>query len=324
MKIVIPQFARLQNIEAFVKKIEEPDEPGLEIEFPTGYFVIHPLVVAAVAAAGLAARQRGEQVTLGPAPASGGTAYLARMGLFDLLGVDSPVEVTEHEETGRFIPLQVIRTPAEQTRFIQDLVPVLHAEPARAAAIQYALAELVRNTLEHSGGASAVVTAQLYKTGVLALGVADCGRGIRESLQESYLVTGDLEAVQLALTPGVTGTTSNPGGTFDNAGAGLFFCKGMAYTSRQNMVLASGEGLFKLRVKRAPGATEFTIYGDPELDHATRHDDLPGWPGTLVGLDITIDDFQEFNAFLRFMREAYDVDVKAKKKAKYKKEARFR
>ncbi|GAA3771032.1 hypothetical protein GCM10022240_24040 [Microbacterium kribbense] len=325
MRIELPTAARRQNIESFTRRIEEPDETALTVVMPSTYFSVHPVVLAATAAAGLRSIEAGHPVVVESIPDTPSARYLDRMALFSTLGVESGLAVHAKEEAGRFVPINVIRSGRQLTSFLIDIVPLLHAEtPEQIEPIRYALSELVRNTLEHAGFSTpSVIAAQVYaKTGVISIGVADCGTGIRKSLARSYETDTDLEAVQLAMRPGVTGTTRAPGGTADNAGAGLFFCKSMALTSRNYMVLHSGTGLFKLLTPRNDAEAR-VLYGDPSLDRATRYDDMPGWPGTFVGIDIKLNAFAEFNMFMDYVRTAYSVDVQSAKRATVKRSGRF-
>lgn len=323
MLLEVPTGARLQNIEAFSRRVVDAHDPALTLRFPKSYFSVHPMVTAAVAAAGLRSLGAGKPITIEDIPATASTRYLHRMGLFDVLGIDPGLPLVAREEAGRFVPLRVIRSGVELSAFIIDLVPLFHTEPRQAEPIQYVISELARNALEHSGPApTVVVAAQVFpKSGVVAIGVADAGRGIRESLAAAYPTQDDLTAIQLALRPGITGTTRRVGGTADNAGAGLFFCKAMAYTSRNYMVMYSGSGLYKL--KRRPVEGQLLIYHDANFDRATRHSTAAYWPGTLVGIDLDITGFAEFSSFLRYIREVYQLDVKAQTKARYKAKARF-
>jgi len=325
MHIALPTAARLQNLESFSRRITETESSALSLSMPSTYFSLHPVVLAAVAAAGQRSIDAGFPVQFEDIPTTPSARYLERMGLFNVLGVDSGLGVHALEEAGRFIPLKVIRSGQQLTKFLVDIVPLLHADDRRQVEpIRYALSELVRNTLEHAGNATpSFVAAQLYpKTGVISIGVADAGSGIRKSLSQSYETDSDLDAVQLAMRPGVTGTTRAPGGTADNAGAGLFFCKSMALTSRNHMVIHSGTGFFKLL--RARSEEEASIlYSDSKADRATRYDDMPSWPGTLVAIDIQLNAFAEFDMFMNYVRSAYNVDVRSTKRANQKKTARF-
>ena len=48
------------------------------------------------------------------------------------------------------------------------------------------------------------------------------GVGIKTTIATVHRVISDSDAIRLALTPGITGTTRRIGGTDYNAGAGLF------------------------------------------------------------------------------------------------------
>ena len=56
-------------------------------------------------------------------------------------------------------------------------------------------------------------------------------------MRRSHFITSDKEAIQLALMPGITGTTRREGGTGINAGAGLFFIKSIAKINRDFFVV---------------------------------------------------------------------------------------
>jgi anti-sigma regulatory factor (Ser/Thr protein kinase) len=107
----------------------------------------------------------------------------------------------------------------------------------RLVPIKYVITELVRNVLEHAvSPVGAMVCAQYFsKTERLSLGVADFGVGIRESIGTFHHAPTDLEAIHLALRPGVTGATARLGGNAQNAGAGLFFTKSIARVTRTTL-----------------------------------------------------------------------------------------
>jgi len=105
------------------------------------------------------------------------------------------------------------------------MIPLLHLKPEQAKPIRYIISELARNVFEHSQSKTGVIfCAQYYKkSNTIRLGIVDRGVGIRETIGSIYPAKDDLSAIQLALTPGITGTTRRIGGTEQNAGAGLFF-----------------------------------------------------------------------------------------------------
>lgn len=306
-----------------MRSISEPDDPSLALIFPEGYFALHPIAVAAIAAAGVRARTEGADVMVKRIPETHPLRYLARMGLFDAIGVDHTFKQQEHEPAGRFVPLRVISDGQELSDFVAELTPIFHDEPERIEPVKYVIAELVRNTLEHGGGSPAVAMVQAFpKAGTIAIGVADVGIGMRSSLARHHHVGNPVQAIELAMQPGVSGTTSRIGGNAENAGAGLFFCKSLAYISAQYFVVWSGDGMFKL-LRRRPVDPK-SIKARASQDRATRIQTLGKWPGTVLGVDISEDAFRQFAQFMKQMREVYNVDVKAQKKNIHKRKAMFR
>jgi hypothetical protein len=122
-----------------------------------------------------------------------GIRYAVRMGLFDLMDIDYPIELKEHEEAGRFVAIRNVRSAADQERFITDLQPLYHQAAKNVEAIQYSISELLRNVIEHSGAShGAYACAQFHKdSGYVSLGVADCGQGIRAHISKNWPVPDD-------------------------------------------------------------------------------------------------------------------------------------
>ena len=118
------------------------------------------------------------------------------------------------------------------------MVPLLHLKEKDTSTIKYVIGELVRNVLEHAYAQNgAVVVAQYFKnTNRISLAICDTGIGLWKGLQIWHPKT-DEEAIQLALTPGISDTTKREGGTSENAGAGLFFIKSIAKTTRSNFAI---------------------------------------------------------------------------------------
>jgi anti-sigma regulatory factor (Ser/Thr protein kinase) len=319
MRIRVPNSAFLGNIEAFVRGLDTTPG-GLEVTLNERWVAVHPLVLAMVGVAGARARRLGQDVRVAATPARS-LPYLIRMGLYDQLGVSPPTEVVAHEAAGRFIPLSQIRTNDELAAFIIDMIPLLHA-PAESGPIKYVVSELVRNVLEHSRSIDgAFVCAQYFATSCrLSVGVADLGRGIRSSLAEHHVVRSDLDAIHLAMQPGITGTSPNFGGNEYNAGAGLFFTKSMARASRNFFVVYSGDALFKLL--KGPETGERVLYADPVRDLATRHSGLARWEGTAIGIDLAVDAHSTFQQLLADIYATYRLEVRSAKKDRFKR-ARF-
>jgi len=250
--------------------------------------------------------------------------YLDRMGLYSLTKTPSPFTYTKKEEAGKFVPIKVIRTANDQSRFITDIIPLLHLSENNATIIKYIIGELVRNVIEHSFAKDgAVVAAQYYKkNNRVSIGICDTGIGIWKSMQTHWHPKTDAEALDLALTPGITGTTRKEGGTSENAGAGLFFIKSIAKITRNYFAIYSGSAEYTLlkhdkRVKGMP-----RLYADPNRDPHRSTNTVPSFNGTLVAVDISLDETTEFNDLLANIGRVYDKAIRERKKSKYK-EPRF-
>jgi len=246
--------------------------------------------------------------------------------LFKFLRIKSDITITEHEPAGRFIPITQIQDSNGLSRFITDMIPLLHLKPKHARPIQYIVSELARNVLEHSGSKrGAILSAQYYKkSNAIRIGIVDTGVGIKKTINRSYKAKTDLEAIKLALTPGITGATLKEGGTERNAGAGLFFIKSIANVNQDHFMIYSGKAMYKL-LKSKPNVVGFRLHTDPLKDKHSKEENLPSWKGTIVGIDISLDTTKEFATLLDLIHDTYDRAVRARKKAKskYYKRAKF-
>jgi len=315
MKIHIPNSVWLGNIDPFLRGFDPSRPNELEITFNKKWMSIHPMVLSMIAALGLQVDSSKIQCEKLEATSK---HYLERMKLFDFLGVKSGMSIKEHEAAGRFVPLTQIKDSASLTKFVTEVTPLLHLEPKHAEPIRYIMSELIRNVLEHSlSRHGAIVSAQYYKkSNTIRIGIADTGIGIWKSINESYNPKDDLEAIRMALTPGITGTTSKEGGTERNAGAGLFFIKSIAEVNSDFFVIYSGKAMYKL-LKRT--GKKIKLHADPFDDRHSKRDDLPGWQGTVVGIDLSLDTTQEFSLLLQLLNQTLKEAIKERKKARYKK-----
>ncbi|MEA3249510.1 MAG: ATP-binding protein [Patescibacteria group bacterium] len=315
MKIHLPHSAFLGNIEPFIRGFDNSNLDQLQITTNQKWVAVHPVVLVMVAA--LAQTVEGKNTSCEALPGYAGT-YLERMGLFKHLGIDSGISIVEREPAGRFIPITKITTSDELTGLLTEMVPLLHLEPQQASSIRYIVSELVRNVLEHAKSQhGAFVAAQYHKkTNKIRIGIADTGIGIKAAIGQSHPTGNDLEALQLALTPGITGTTRKEGGTEQNAGAGLFFIKSIATANHDYFVIYSGNALYKLLKRRS---SKVILHANPFEDHHSKKSDLPYWRGTVVGIDLTLDATEEFTNLLDLIRDTYSKAVRDRKKARRKK-----
>ena len=318
MKVHLPNSAFLGNIDPFFNSIDTTDTSSLEITFNEKWVSVHPIVLSMVSALWLLTKDK-SNLKIQTLEAKSKN-YFERIGLFKILEYDSGISIVEHDPSGRFIPITIVRNSNELNNFIRDMVPLLHHEPEQVTPIKYAISELVRNVFEHSkSNDGAIIAAQYYKrSNTIRIGVADNGMGIRNAINKSYNIESDINAIGMALTPGITGTTRNTGGTELNAGAGLFFIKSIAKVNRDFFVIYSGNAMYKL-LRTPTKAKQIRLYSDPFKDRCSKKTNLPYWQGTAVGIDICLDRHQAFNELLDSIKKVYRKNIKEKKKKRFKK-----
>jgi len=316
MRVHLPNSAFLGNIDPFLRSFEGSEPDILEVSANKSWISVHPIVLSFVAALG---RNVGpSNIRCEDFEARSGH-YLERMGLFRVLGIDLGMRIIEHESAGRFVPLTIIRTNDELTDLITEIIPLLHLEKDQAGPIKYTISELVRNVLEHSGSPlGAVVSAQYYKkSNSIRIGIADTGVGIQATISRSHHAPDHLEAIRLALNPGITGETTRVGGTELNAGAGLFFIKSIAKVNRDFFVIFSGDAMYKL-LKVGSSTKRVRLYADPFDDRHSTEIGLSPFTGTAVGIDISLDTTEAFTGLLDQIRRTYVKTIKERKKARYR------
>lgn len=317
MKVHIPNSAFLGNLNTFLSTLDMQDSNTLEITTNPKWLSVHPVVISMIAALGRSVDPK--NISCGEILAPSGH-YLKRMGLFEFIKI-KPVmkDIKVHEPAGRFIPITQIKNSNDLDNFIKDLVPLLHLdqEPKHAQAIQHIFSELIRNVLEHAQSADgAIVCAQYFKkSNKIAIGVVDAGVGLKESIRQSYPIKEDITAIKLALTPGITGTTRKPGGTAQNAGFGLFLIKSIAYINSDFFTIISGDKMYKL-LQRCKG--EIKLEGNP-FNYRHNIMNISPWKGVVVGVDISLDQTEEFKTLLNIIYKFYTGEVKSQKKQLYKK-----
>ena len=318
MKVTLSNSDYLRNFDRFLSNLDFSDPGSLHIYSHPKWISVHPAVLTLVVS--MAIRAGKENVTFDTLTATSGS-YLDRMGLFGFTAQSSPYSIHRKEESGRFIPVTIIKNSTEQSKFIADMIPLLHLPVDKTDAIKYTVGELLRNVLEHSESpVGAIVAAQYYKkSNTLRIGICDGGIGIKKSLQRFWSAQAktDIEAIKWAMVPGISGTTKKEGGTEDNAGAGLFFIKSIAQVARNYFMMYSGSGIYKLLLhdKRIEIPR---IHPDPNDDRHTARNDAPYFQGTLVAIDLSLENKSEFTHLLASIREVYGKALRERKRRKYK------
>lgn len=319
MKIYIPNAAFLGKLDSFIRSMDLSSPASLELSSPASQTNVHPLVLAMMAA--LASRVSPESISTGGLLTKS-TEHFERMGLYKVLGLSSGLLLKEQEPSGRYIPITNIVSSEGLGEFLKEITPLLHLGQDQAESVRYVMSELGRNVLEHaSTRTGAFFAAQYYgESNTVRIGIADTGIGIEKAIRQAYPDARGLEALRLALTPGITGTTRKEGGTEQNAGAGLFFVKSIAAANFNNLVVYSGSCLYKLLPRQT---SDLVLNPDPFADHHTMSDDLPYWQGTCVGIDMTLHPSIEFNAVMDLLRKTYAEAIRERKRASRLRQPKF-
>jgi len=318
MKVKLSTSDYLRNSDRFIDGLDFSDPKRLIIYSHPKWLNVHPAILTLLASMALKAGK--ENVKFDNLTALSG-AYLDRMGLFNFVSEESPYNINKKEESGRFIPLTIIKNSIEQSKFITDMIPLLHLPVGQTDVIKYTVGELIRNVLEHSQSRDgAIVAAQYYKkSNTIRLGICDNGIGIKKSMQKHWQsrTKTDLDAIKWALVPGISGTTSREGGTEDNAGAGLFFIKSIAQIARNYFMIYSGSGVYRLLLhdKRVKNPR---LHSNPDDDRHSDRNDAPHFNGTLVAIDLSLETKTEFTSLLSVIRDVYGSAIRERKKRKYK------
>lgn len=321
MKVFLSNQGNLRNFHSFIGAMDLSNSGELDISTHSKWITVHPGNLVLTASLALEAGKANTRI-IGNMPDSG--LYLDRMGLYDLTSTESPFVYDKKESSGRFVPLSVIKTPEDQSRFIADMIPLLHLPEQSSTVIKYVIGELVRNVLEHSQAPrGAIVAAQYYKkTNRISFGICDTGVGIWSSINRSWSPTTDMDAIRLSLMPGISGTTTREGGTSENAGAGLFFIKSIAKMTRSYFVMYSGGAVYTLLKHRSDIKGAPRLLSDPFKDRHSKSSSVPRFNGTLVVVDISLDDTPELASLLSSIGDVYDEAIRQRKRTKYK-EPRF-
>ena len=82
-------------------------------------------------------------------------------------------------------------------------------------------------------------------------------------------------------------------------------------------MIYSGNWAYKLL--KTPSNRDIKLNSNPYKDRCSVSEDFPNWHGTAVGIDISIDKSQDFEELLNLIREVYRLDVRGRRKRRFKK-----
>jgi hypothetical protein len=229
-------------------------------------------------------RQDAIRINVGP-----DLAFWQRMDFFRVLGIPSGEAFARQDPEGRFFPIKQVDTPESIDEISQQLSAVITDDNNLALYIQYLVAELVGNAIDHAEWAMGVlVTSQFYpQTERVQMAIVDCGKGIMASLSEdgAYHPQDHGEALRLSLRPWVTGKATQSRmdrQVHGHVGCGLTIAARLVEKTNGYLALASGDA------------------GLVVPSHSTEQ--INHWPGTLVVIELYRDRLQQYYDVMREVR----------------------
>lgn len=165
-------------------------------------------------------------------------SYLGHLGFFKFIRLDEGNEVGQARGSSNYVPI----TPIYRPEFdpvddsIQDWYQSIQFESRRLAEVlangddqasdiyTYSIREIIRNVFEHTRASECYVCGQRWQNGKVEISIIDEGEGIASTLAESFEIKSDDQALEMAITPGISRTTNKPEGHnfYGNSGFGLY------------------------------------------------------------------------------------------------------
>ena len=81
--------------------------------------------------------------------------------------------------------------------------------------------------------------------------------------------------------------------------------------------------MYKLLKRKDENDGSFTLNANANLDRHSEKANMPQWHGTVIGIDISLDSTDEFNALLDLIRDTYGKAIRERKENRYKRVAKF-
>ena len=292
--VSLPSKAFAQGYARLIGSISAADHAEqVELDFARLEYYT-PGAIAALLTKARDWKDRGKTVTLTNTDKSEAFWYFRKIEFLKHLGVEDNEPRSHQDEPGFVELIEVSKmTNADvgnaAARLARCVCPDMDT-PDIKKLIEYATGEIVLNCQQHAHG-TGFLCAQYTRTFDLAqLAIGDIGRGILASFRDSdspYYKSGmtDLDALHLAMTPGVSCSTHirHPYHGQVNFGRGLKMLQSIAMQTYGSMFLASGRAWSLMDGLR-------TISGNFPLEGQI--------PGTLCYVAFKREDIVDFQAML--------------------------
>lgn len=298
MKAFFSNQGNLRNVRKFLEKLDFSEPERLIVQAEGEWLAVHPAQLTMVANLALQAGKWQAEMS-DNLPVSG--KVLAEMGLYEFMGSKSPFKgaVADEKEA---IPLMMVRDEGDRAKLMKK-VGLMELEREQRRVVQFLVGSLVDNALEWSDVAPVVAVKYYPKTRRVGLSVCDAGKGVWGSLNEAWKPRNDLDAIEMALRPGVSGMNEHLGGKAVVGGMGLFAARAMAKLTRDYFLIYSGTGMYEMM--RGDKRSRRKIRGDAMRDRCFKTNEMAPFLGTLVAMDVSVDEVTEFQEMMNEIVRAY-------------------
>lgn len=241
--------------------------------------------------------------------------YAGHMGFFQAFRIDFGRMPGEAYGNSNYIPIKlfscadIISKAQEEFKREGELVEQLSEELAKVLcqndagsifeALTYALREIIRNVVEHSESSQFGICAQHWpSTKIVQAAILDRGIGIRKSLSLNphLSLSSDIDAINMALLPGVSGKAfkgkkQSKYDVWANSGFGLYMTSRMCRKGGDFFIASGQSGLF--------------------LQGVTKREINIPFSGTMIRLVFNTDSIQDLRSSLeRFYEEGRSLALK--------------
>lgn len=241
MELYLPERFEDQDIVDFLRFIHEyKDEPTICTNYSSVQFVKpFATLLFAVGILDFVSYRRSRRLkttSKGHKENHQALTYLAHLGFFKHIGLDTGKKPNEAPGGERYLPITIlaqyeldkegVRLQDSIERECDRLSQIIYSGKEnimRATMLSYGLREIVRNVFEHAEIDKCVLLAQKWNDGFAEIAIADRGIGLTQSLKEVYQLNSPREAIQVALQPGISSDTSPENDDkWQNSGFGLY------------------------------------------------------------------------------------------------------
>lgn len=288
-RIVLPAQINARGLLEFLAIIGQPITEDLIVLDFSRLQRIYPAGITALVAIIKHWERRGHRVLYEGLQQCSITAYLQRLDVLTVCGVDVPEKFRRFESTAKFVPVQEISVDVTGLGNAMALCVAPGGEDVDQPLsglydlVWYVVTEMANNVRQHSGGTGFASAQVMRAEGFVRLALADNGKGILKSFQDVGLPwsrdMSDEAAIAKAIEPRVSSK-----GSPTNEGVGLTLVTEMTRQTKSWLLIVSGRGVLTLNRN---GYVECR-----KLDRGAYY------PGTLVAVTFLPTVVQDFAALL--------------------------